>query len=461
VKSQRELDTMKHIKVDRKFFDLVESREAEGFKRLEDLGSKTEGGILIAVTTRVQPGKEAELNKWYREEHLELMSKVPGWLRTRRFITSSVEPKDEVEYLNLYDFTSENGLGGEELRNATNTPWTKYVEANVVQEKVRRLYSQYYIFGPAPRDLSVLSNADLPAFVYTNGKTRTFPASSNGGGSIESYVTTADGVELAYRLEGSPEPNAPLIVFSNCILVDWGIWEGIIAAFPKYRILRYRTRGRTSDYGDKAITVDLLASDIIALLDALRVPKAAALIGVSLGGATVLNTALKYPERVGAFIACDTNANSPAGNSKAWGERAAVAEEEGAKGQNGERIVGEKLAELTIRRWAVKESYDGGAVEARVRAVKEMIANNSLEGFKKSVQALFDYNLRCDMKQSSVPGAFFVGGGDGILPGVMKEMAGAFGTGAEYVVIEGVGHLPMVEKPQEFAAAATRFLEGK
>jgi len=88
-----------------------------------------------------------------------------------------------------------------------------------------------------------------------------------------------------------------------------------------------------------------------------------------------------------------------------------------------------------------------------------MVESNSLAGFKKSVEALFEYDLKAEMKRSKVRGAFLVGGSDGVLPGTMKEMAEAYGEGgAEFHLIEGAGHLPMVEKPQQFAEFVTGFL---
>jgi pimeloyl-ACP methyl ester carboxylesterase len=256
-----------------------------------------------------------------------------------------------------------------------------------------------------------------------------------------------------------------VIVLVNSILVEYGIWDGFVTSFlsspanKNYRILRYMSRGRSSSCGTQKITVDVLASDVIALLDAFRVKKAAAVIGVSLGGCTTLNVALKYPERVGSIISCDTSSKSPAGNSKAWGERIALAEKGDASAASGEKIVGEELAEITVRRWFVKESYDGGAVEKTCNEVKEMVKTNSLEGFRKSVVALFEYDLKREMKASQVKAMFLVGSGDGVLPGTMKEMAGAYGSsGAEYTIIEGAGHLPMVEKSEKFAEVVTKFL---
>lgn len=466
VKSQREADTMAKIKVDRKLYDFVESRESKEFKELEKVDNEGEGNVIVAVFLDLHEGagKKEELDKWYREEHIDLLSKVPGWLRTRRFVTSSIDPKAPVEYLALHEYAPKNGLGGSEFVAATTTPWNKEVMTKVVKEKRRRVYDLYYTFGPAPRYLAP-NLADWHSSDEKQSLTKTIPTAPGGNGAIESFVTTKDGVELPYRLEGSSDPDAPLIVLVNSILVEYGIWDGFVASFlsspanKKYRILRYMSRGRSSSCGSQKITVDLLASDVIALLDAFRVKKAAAVIGVSLGGCTTLNVGLKYPDRVASFISCDTSSKSPAGNAKTWGERITLAEKESASTASGEKIVGEELAEITVRRWFVKESYDGGAMEKTCNEVKEMVRTNSLEGFKKSVVALFEYDLKEEMKSSKVKGMFLVGSGDGVLPGTMKEMAGAYGSsGAEYTVIDGAGHLPMVEKPENFAEVVTKFL---
>jgi pimeloyl-ACP methyl ester carboxylesterase len=464
VKSQREVETMAKIKVDRKLYDFIEERHSAEFVELGKVENEGMGNVVVAVFLDLHEGadKKGQLDKWYREEHIELLSKVPGWLRTRRFVTSSIDAKASVEYLALHEYKLNNGLGGPEFKAATTTPWNQDIMSKVVKDKRRRVYDLYYTFGPAPRYLS--SNmASWHSSDEQVSLTKTIPDSPGGAGAIESYITTKDSVELRYSLEGSADPAAPLIVLSNSILVDYKIWDGFVASFfsnpanRKYRVLRYLTRGRFADTGSRKITVGVLAEDIIALLDALRVKKAAAVIGVSLGGATVLNIALEYPDRVASFISCDTSSKSPAGNSKTWGDRITIAEKEYAS--SGQSIVGEELAEMTTRRWFVKESYDGGAMEKTCLEVKEMVKTNSLEGFKKSVEALFEYDLKEKMKTSKVKGMFVVGSGDGVLPGTMKEMSAAYGAnGAGYEVVQGAGHLPMVEKPKEFAEIVTKFL---
>ncbi|EGE80724.1 alpha/beta hydrolase [Blastomyces dermatitidis ATCC 18188] len=502
IKSKREKEVMAKITIDRRLYDFVESKEVEGYVPLDALTegeaeAEAEGKknkrVLVAIIQTLYPDQEEEFNKWYREEHLPLLSRVPGWLRTRRFVSSAVEPTAVREYLSLHEYESHDGPSGPELKAVNATPWRERVMANMVKDRSRRVYEHYYTFTAAPRDLASLSaetekGATTP-FLAPDGLTKTFPTSSTSSSSepaipaIQSYIKTPDGVTLPYRLEGSTNPNAPLIILSNSILTHYRIWDDFIATFfspsssfypsnRQYRILRYLTRGRSSNCGQQPITLDVLAADIITILDALRVPKAAALIGVSLGGATVLNTALKYPERVGTFIACDTNAKSPDENSKVWAERIALAEAEGAlAAYTDEPIVGGQLAEVTVRRWFVRGgTCDGGKgeLEGRFRRVKEMVKDNSLGGFRRVAEALFQYDLREEMgRYRGAKGAFLVGDEDGVLPKTMREMVGMMGRGdarkesepaAEFLVVEGAGHLPMVEKPERFEELVSGFL---
>jgi pimeloyl-ACP methyl ester carboxylesterase len=432
IQTQRERDIRPSVAIDRRSFDLVSSRSAPEFKKLEDIKNYGEGNVMVSVSLRLKAGRKGEeLDKWYNEEHIDMLSKVPGWLRTRRYVTAAIDQKEEVEYMALHEYAPKNGLGGKEWQATNDTPWAKDIMTNVVEEKVRREYELFYTFGPAPRDLQNFASAGFKKWDSPATQTRTF-STGNGGGAVQSYITTSDGAELEYRLEGSTDPDAPMIVLCNSILTSYGIWDRFVDSFlaknKQFRILRYNTRGRTSKAGEKLVTMDVLASDIISLLDALKVPKAAAIAGVSMGGASVINAALTYPDRIGSFMACDTNDKNPEVNRKAWGERVAICEKEDASGEEGEKIVGEELAEVTVRRWFVKESYDGGDMEKECERVKKMVVNNSLEGFRKSVEALCDYNFQPHMKSGKVKGVFVVGSGDGVLPKTMKEMAARYGS---------------------------------
>jgi pimeloyl-ACP methyl ester carboxylesterase len=136
-----------------------------------------------------------------------------------------------------------------------------------------------------------------------------------------------------------------------------------------------------------------------------------------------------------------------------------MAEKEGLTASSGEPIVGEELAEITTRRWFVKESYEDEQLAPKLAHVKELVKSNSLSGFRDSVKALHEYDIRAKMADYKGKGAFLVGAGDGVLPKTMKEnMADKLGTGVELKIIDGAGHLPMVERPEEVAKFVAGFL---
>jgi hypothetical protein len=100
------------------------------------------GVVLIAVTMTLQDvdNNEIEFDRWYEEEHIDLLSKVPGWLRTRRFKSSSASRGSDVMYLALHEYNTTCGLGGPEHRAAMSTSWRNDIMNTYVKDKFRRTY---------------------------------------------------------------------------------------------------------------------------------------------------------------------------------------------------------------------------------------------------------------------------------------------------------------------------------
>lgn len=448
-RSSREAETIGQVDVKRYFWDLVHTKESDNFTPLEKLSDQEAEGIqttAVDIQLRDVKGAGEEYQKWVIEEHIEMLAKVPGWLRSRIFKTSYLEGSSKTTYFALHDYAKQNGQGGKEHKASMDTPWRTRVFDEYVASKGRRTYSLFYVFGPAPRELSSLSK--LPqsaAFQASHPKLTTIPGSD---AVIESYVTTADSLNIPFRLEGNPDPKAPTVAFSNSLLTSLHMWDPFVAILkrerPDLRLLRYDTRGR-HDVPQPPVgaTLGTLADDLRAVLDALRITKLHTLIGVSMGGATTLNFAIKFPDRLEKLIACDFNATSSAANTQAWKDRTAQAEE-----NNGEGI--KSLAEQTVSRWVHPATLEKPET---VKWLTEMVADNSVEGFRYSNTALWDYDLKPQMGGCAVPGVMVVGEGDakGALVKAMDGFRGQLGEkGAELKIIPNTGHLPMCEDPKAF-----------
>ncbi|GAW15144.1 hypothetical protein ANO14919_045530 [Xylariales sp. No.14919] len=461
-RSPREAETIGQVEVKRYFWDLALSKQSPLFIPIEQLADEEAEGLTL-VAVQLTP-KEAEhsvekIQAWYGEEHMDMLSKVPGWLRSRLFKTSSLEKGEPTRFIALHDYAKTNGLGGAEYQAAISTPRTKELYANFATMSSRRIYSLFYVFGQASRDLHNLSQLPPATSTFKSPDSRTLTTNSPSP-VIESYITTPDGLTIPYRLEGNPDPKAPAVAFCNSLLTSLHMWDRFIDIFkakrPQYRILRYDFRGRHAiPSPPQPSTLDVLADDISTLLAALRIPKLDTLIGVSMGGATTLHFALKHPSKLGRFIACDFNAASSAANTAAWKERIAVAE---APREDGSAGIG-ALAAQTVERW-----FHPATVQLKpdtVAWIRDMVAANGVEGFRYGCQALWDYDMKARMQGCAVPGLFVVGEGDGkgALVKAMDGFRGLLGqNGAELAIVPQTGHLPMCEDPDGFWAAVEKSL---
>ncbi|KAI0198878.1 Alpha/Beta hydrolase protein [Astrocystis sublimbata] len=460
-RSPREAETIGQVDVDRYFWDRVIAKQsATDFAPVESLtDAEAHGLVLVAVQLTPKEPAESEQNiqKWYEEEHIDMLSKVPGWKRSRLFKISSLEKGAPVKFLALHDYASTNGIGGAEYQAAISTPRTKELYAKYATMSSRRLYSLFYVFGAGSRDLHNLSKLSPPSSEFTSPDSKTMTTNSPSP-VLSSFITTSDGLTIPYRLEGNPDPAAPTVAFCNSLMTSLHMWDRFIAIFaaarPQYRILRYDFRGRHAiPSPPQPSTLDILASDLHTLLSALRIPVLEALIGVSMGGATTLKFALTYPSKLKKFIACDFNAVSSPANTAGWKERIGIAK----TSTNGSPGM-QKLAEMTVERWSHPSTMQK---EDTVKWITDMVAANDVTGFEYGCQALWDYDLTALMQACEVPGLLVVGEGDGkgALVKAMEGFKGRLGSkGTQLNTVSEAGHLPMCENPEGFWGAIEGFV---
>ena len=109
-------------------------------------------------------------------------------------------------------------------------------------------------------------------------------------------IKTSDGVNLYYEEAGVGTP----VVFVHEFAGDYRTWEPQMRRFSRaYRCVTYSQRGYPpSDVPDDAARYgqDVARSDVIALMDALKIDKAH-VVGHSMGAYTALHVGIKHPQR--------------------------------------------------------------------------------------------------------------------------------------------------------------------
>ena len=86
------------------------------------------------------PEDEEEFNRWYDEEHLLLLSQVPGVLRARRFF----DPFGKPRYITLYDLADESVPEHPDWQAAVRTQWARKIgKLTSGGEWILRMYRSY------------------------------------------------------------------------------------------------------------------------------------------------------------------------------------------------------------------------------------------------------------------------------------------------------------------------------
>jgi 3-oxoadipate enol-lactonase len=254
----------------------------------------------------------------------------------------------------------------------------------------------------------------------------------------------ANGCRFNVRLDGADD--APCLVLSNSLGATLEMWTPQVATFARsFRVLRYDTRG----HGGSSVTpgpydIELLATDVLRLLDAARIPSAY-FCGLSMGGATGLWLAAHAAERFERFVLCDT---VPwLGPPQAMLDRAATVRREG--------IV--TLVDATMERWFAPEfrRRDPQTVE-RIRTA---FLATPVEGYAACCEALAGYDERASLSRIARPVLVVAGTHDPAPPiEAARDYAARIG-GAKFVELPAA-HLTNLGATEAFNVAVMEFLRG-
>jgi 3-oxoadipate enol-lactonase len=257
-------------------------------------------------------------------------------------------------------------------------------------------------------------------------------------------VRSRDGIAINVRVEG-PQA-APAILFAHSVGCDHRLWDHQAKALSdRYRIVRYDARGHgTSDAPDGDYTIETLAADALAVLDALAID-GVHLCGLSLGGTLGQWLALHAPERLLSLALCDTAARL--GTFEGWQQRADAARADGMA----------SLVDMSMTR------FFSNGFRARdpitVEHFRKTFLATPAQGFAGCCAVLRDCDFTSELSGMKVPTLVLTGREDAPTPPADSEILAAGIPGATLALLD-TGHISAVEDPEGFTAALTAHLDG-
>ena len=132
------------------------------------------------------------------------------------------------------------------------------------------------------------------------------PATPSLPSSSESGYAKVNGVKIWYAVFGKGQP----VVLLHGGLANANYWGDLVPALSsEYQVIVMDSRGHgRSSRNDEPLGYDLMASDVLALMDFLKIEKAA-LVGWSDGAIIGLDIAIHHPERLTKLFAFAANSD--------------------------------------------------------------------------------------------------------------------------------------------------------
>lgn len=248
-------------------------------------------------------------------------------------------------------------------------------------------------------------------------------------------------VQLHYRDEGAAD--GPAVVFSNSLGTDLRLWDAVVPLLPAgVRVIRYDARGHgLSSCPPAPYAMGALVRDAERLMDALGA-RGAVFVGLSIGGMIAQGLAVKRPDLIRAAVLSNTAAKI--GTAEMWQERIATVEGEGI----------EALADAVMERWF--SAPFRGTPEAL--AWRNMLVRTPAAGYAGCAAAIAGTDFLTPTSGLRLPVLAIAGSEDGSTPPDLVRETADLVPGSRFHLIRGAGHLPCVEKPDEFAAVLNGFI---
>ncbi len=255
------------------------------------------------------------------------------------------------------------------------------------------------------------------------------------------HIADFKDVRIHYRIDGDAA-GAP-IVFANSLGTDMRLWDPILPLLPKgLRIIRYDKRGHGLSSAPSApYSMGNLVRDAEQLLDYLEV-KDCVFVGLSVGGMIAQGLAVKRMDQIRALVLSNTAAKI--GTPEMWQQRMDAVRKGGI----------EALADATMDRWFSKSFR----ASAEMTLWRNMMVRQPVDGYLGCCSAISGTDFYTPTSGLRLPTLGIAGSEDGSTPPDLVRETVDLIPGSRFALIRKAGHLPCVERPQDFAQLIGDFL---
>ncbi|MFR9678458.1 3-oxoadipate enol-lactonase [Acinetobacter sp. SEK570] len=256
------------------------------------------------------------------------------------------------------------------------------------------------------------------------------------------HINNRQGYPVAVQVQGLKD--APVIMFSNSLGTDYGMWQAQVAALADhYQVISYDTRGHGASAVIANSTLQNLVEDVVDILDALAIEKVH-FCGISMGGITALALAIYHAERCHSI----TVANSAAkiGTAEAWNTRAESVEQNGLA----------EIVKTTHTRW-FSEHFDY-AHDVLAQKTIQSLAVTPAQGYANACRALADADVRAQFGQIQIPTLIIAGQYDPVTTVQDAEFMHHNIANSQLEILLA-SHLSNIEQPQVFTQELTKFIQ--
>jgi pimeloyl-ACP methyl ester carboxylesterase len=219
-----------------------------------------------------------------------------------------------------------------------------------------------------------------------------------------------------------------------------------------YRIIAPDLRGHGDSAAPEGVyTMELMASDVIELLDALQITEPVVLGGHSMGGYVALALIARYPQRFRALMLMDTR-------SAADSPDAARNREELARAVESTGDTSHVVAAMLPKLFSEDTRTNHADLIPPIRTAMQQTSARSVAGALRGMAQRPDRTA--ELGSITVPTLILVGAHDAITPVAEAETMATALPSAQLAIIPGAGHLAPLENAEAANRAILDFLSG-